>query len=123
MDGFSEVDDWFMKLYHPQKETMQAIRLAIKSADSRMTECMKWKTPTFVYKGDFASLQSNARKFASLMFHRGAQIPGEHPYLEGDARLVRTMKFRDVQDVEGKQSAIEAIVKSWCDWRDNGGRI
>jgi len=97
---------------------MQAIRRAILGADARMSECIKWSSPTFVYKGDLASLQPNAKKFASLMFHKGAQIPGVHPFLEGDSRLVRTMKFMDVNDVLYKVNAIEVIVKTWCDWRE-----
>jgi hypothetical protein len=97
---------------------MQAIRRAILAADARLSECIMWDSPTLIYKGDLASLQPNAKKFASLMFHKGAQIPGEHPFLEGDSRLVRTMKFMDVNDVQNKANAIEAIVKAWCEWRE-----
>ena len=118
MQDNSEVNEWFLKLEHPQKETMQAIRIVVLGADARMSECIKWSSPTFVYKADMASLQPNAKKFASLMFHKGAQIPGEHPFLEGDSRLVRTMKFLDVHDVQMKATAIEAIVVTWCDWRE-----
>ncbi len=117
MTGKEEVDNWFKDLKHPQKETMQALREAILNADSRMAECIKWKTPTFVFKGNLASINPAAKKFVSLMFHRGSEIPGDHPLLQGDANLVRTMKFANAADVAEKTAAIEAVVKAWCEWK------
>ena len=42
-----EVDDWFVKLDHPQKETMLAVRSAILLGDSHIREVIKWSTSTF----------------------------------------------------------------------------
>ena len=112
-----EVESWFAKLDHPQKETMLAVREAVLASDSRIGECIKWSTPTFTFEGNLASLQPNAKKFASLMFHRGAEIPGRHPRLRGSGRLVRTMQFEDPKDVRASKKALKAIVKSWCDWK------
>ncbi len=55
------------------------------------------------------------------MFHRGADIPGDHPRLEGDAALVRTMHFDDVADVEAHQEDLENVVRAWCDSKDRAG--
>lgn len=115
-----EVDAWFAKLEHPQKETMLAVRKAVLAADQRVSECIKWSSPTFVFEGNLASLQPNAKKFASLMFHRGAEIPGKHPALQGSGRLVRTMKFDDPADVRAQKAALNAVVKAWCRWRTDG---
>jgi hypothetical protein len=52
------------------------------------------------------------------MFHKGAEIPGDHPLLEGDGRLVRTMRFADVAQVGTGRPDIERAVIAWCDWRD-----
>jgi hypothetical protein len=57
-----------------------------------VTESIKWKTPTFAYHGNIASFNPSKR-LLSIMFHRGAEIPGDHPRLEGDGKLVRTMRF------------------------------
>ncbi len=113
-----EVEDWFSNTDHPQKETMLMARAVILKADPRIKECIKWSTPTFMYKGNLASFQPNAKKFASLMFHRGSEIPGKHPELLGDARLARTMRFADVDDVAAKDSALRAVVKAWCNFQD-----
>ncbi len=113
-----EVDAWFDKLDHPQADAMLTLRYAILLADKRLEECIKWSTPTFTYNGNLASIQPNAKKFVSLMFHRGSEIPGKHPLLEGDARLCRTMKFADAADVKKKKAAIKAVAKAWCDFKD-----
>jgi hypothetical protein len=54
------------------------------------------------------------------MFHRGAEIPGDHPLLKGDGRLVRTMRFTDVTGIEAGRPDIERAVIAWCTWRDEG---
>ena len=95
---------------------MLLVRYAILEADDRMTESIKWSAPTFEYKGNLASFQPKARNFVSLMFHRGAEIPGNHPNLEGDSSLVRIMRFKDGVDVEKRRKDIQAVVKAWCEW-------
>lgn len=53
----------------------------------------------------------------SILFHRGAEIPGDHPRLEGDGKLVRTMRFADVEEVEAGREDLQAAIRAWCDWR------
>jgi hypothetical protein len=115
--GASDVERWFGELDHPLSEAMQRVRQIILNADPRVTETIKWSTPTFVYKGDILSF-TPSKAAVSLMFHRGAEIPGHHPLLEGDGRLVRTMRFSDVADVETGRPDIEKAVAAWCNWRD-----
>lgn len=94
---------------------MLRVREVILGADSRMTESVKWSAPTFAFEGNLASFQPRSKKFVSLMFHRGSEIPGDHPRLEGDAALVRTMRFADMADVEAQRADLEAVVRAWCD--------
>jgi hypothetical protein len=96
---------------------MQRAREIILGADDRVTETIKWSTPTFVYKGNILSF-TPSKTGVSLMFHRGAEIPGDHPRLEGDGRLVRTMRFTDKNRVEAGRHDIETAVAAWCGWRD-----
>lgn len=113
-----EVDEWFANLNHPLKDAMLRVRQVILEADERIEESIKWSAPTFAYEGNLASFQPRATKFVSLMFHRGSEIPGNHPLLEGDAALVRIMRFSDLDDAENKQKHLEAIVRDWCDWKE-----
>lgn len=120
MTGVSDVERWFEELDHPLSDAMQRARQIILGADPRVIETIKWSTPTFVYKGNILSF-TPSKTAVSLMFHKGAEIPGDHPLLEGDGRLVRTMRFTDVTGVETGRTDIERAVVAWCNWRDEAG--
>jgi hypothetical protein len=111
-----EVDRWFDQTNHRLDATMRHARDIILRADSRVTESIKWKTPTFAYRGNIASFNPS-KHLLSIMFHRGAEIPGDHPRLEGDGRLVRTMRFADLEQLEAGSADLEAVIRAWCDWR------
>jgi hypothetical protein len=112
----SEVDAWFENYDNPVKDAMQRVRRVIMS-DERMTETIKWKSPTFMYKGNMASFNPRTKSHVSLMFHTGASIPGDHPRLEGGGDTARYMKFSDVADAEASEPELLAIVDAWCESR------
>jgi hypothetical protein len=90
-------------------------------ADGRVTESIKWNTPTFAFHGNIASFNPS-KHLLSIMFHRGAEIPGEHPRLEGDGRLVRTMRFADLDQLEAGRADLEAAIRAWCHWKADSSR-
>jgi hypothetical protein len=94
-------------------------REIVLDTDPRITESIKWKVPTFSYRGVMASFTSG-KEVLGLMFHQGAKLPGRHPRLEGDGEHVRTMRFADLKAVEAGRRAIEAAVNAWCQWKDAG---
>ena len=98
---------------------LRRAREIILGADERVTESIKWKSPTFAYRGNIASFNPTKR-VVSIMFHRGAEIPGDHPRLEGDGRLVRTMRFADLAELEAGRGDLEAVVRAWCDLKARG---
>lgn len=116
MNTNPEVDAWFDGYEHPGKDAMLRAREIILS-DQRMTETIKWKSPTFIYEGNMASFNPRTKAHVSLMFHTGASIPGVHPRLEGGGETARYMKFADLADVVNAQGALVAVVKAWCDSR------
>jgi hypothetical protein len=111
-----EVDRWFEDAAHPLDATMRRARDIILGSDGRVSESIKWKTPTFAYRGNIASFNPS-RHLLSIMFHRGAEIPGDHPRLEGEGRLVRTMRFAGLDELEAGRGDLEAVVRAWCDWK------
>lgn len=111
-----DVDRWLDEAAHPLEATLRRARDIILDADGRVTEFIKWKTPTFAFEGNLASFNPS-KSFVSIMFHRGAEIPGDHPRLEGDGKLVRTMRFADLDELEAGRADLEAVVRAWCDWR------
>ena len=116
MNRNSDVDRWFDQADHPLDATMRRARDIILGADGRVTESIKWKTPTFAYNGNIASFNPS-KHLLSIMFHRGSEVPGEHPRLEGDGKLVRTMRFAGPGELEVGKADLEAAVRAWCDWK------
>ena len=109
----TEVDAWFNDYDSPLKDVMQAVREIIMS-DTRMSETIKWKSPTFMYEGNMASFNPRTKAHVSLMFHTGASIPGDHPLLEGGGDTARYAKFADLAAVDANRAALLAIVDAWC---------
>ncbi len=118
MSANPEVDEWFSRYEHPAKDAMLRVREIIL-ADDRMTESIKWKSPTFMYMGNMASFNPRTKAHVSLMFHTGASIPGDHPILEGGGDTARYVKFADLEAVEAAEDSILALVEAWCSSREN----
>lgn len=116
MNTNPEVDRWLAERDHPLDDAMGRTREIILAADDRVTETIKWSTPTFVFEGNIASFNPS-KNLISILFHRGAEIPGDHPRLEGDGKLVRTMRFADVDEVEAGRGDLAAVIRAWCDWK------
>jgi hypothetical protein len=115
-----EVDAWFTAYENPQKEVLLHMREAILASDARIEEAIKWKSPTFIYKGNIASFNPRARKHASLMFHTGATIPGEFPHLEGTGEVARYLTVSDLEQARELEPELVAIFRAWCAMRDGG---
>ena len=118
MNRNKDVDDWLKAYDNPMKPVVSAIRDLALETDSRITEAIKWQAPTFVYKGNIASFFPRAKKHATLMFHKGAEIAGDFPNLVGDGKEARSFKVTDLADLEAKQAELAAIFVAWCDMRD-----
>jgi hypothetical protein len=116
----TDVDTWLASYDNPMKPVVEAVRAIILKADRRIGETIKWQTPTFTYKGNLASFQPRAKKFASLLFHTGASIKGSFPSLEGGEAVARYMRFSDLADVKAKAAELSRIVIAWCEQRDAG---
>jgi hypothetical protein len=58
-----------------------------------------------------------SKNMVSIMFHRGAEIPGDHPRLEGEGKLVRTMRFAGLDELEAGRADLAAVIRAWCDWK------
>jgi hypothetical protein len=100
-----------------KEEATQAVRELALGADPRITESIKWSTPTFEYKGNTFSFNP-AKKFVSLLFHTGAHLPGTHKGLEGDGDTARVMRFRDLAEVQRRGPELTAVLRTWCEWKD-----
>lgn len=118
MNKNRDVDAWLSSYDNPMKEVIEAIREVVLKSDNRIEETIKWKAPTFMYKGNIASFFPKAKKHATLMFHKGAEIPGAYKYLVGDGKEARSFKVESLSDLKQKRAELRAIVIAWCNSRD-----
>ncbi len=108
-----DVDAWFAAYENPRKDLVQAVREVILACDSRVAETIKWKAPTFMYRGNIASFYPRSTKHASLMFHTGASLPDPTGLLEGEGDTSRVARFLDLADLEAKTPALRALIAEW----------
>lgn len=112
----NDVDAWFAATNHPQEVPLQRMRRIILDADPRVSETIKWSTPTFMYEGNIVSF-NQAKHFVSLLFHRGAEIPGDHQRLEGEGSTARTMRFADLDEVNAGADDLQAVIRAWIEMK------
>lgn len=77
----SDIELWLTG--KPAEPALRRVREVILGADPRMTEHLKYGTVQFAFEGDFANFVQHNEKQVSLMFNRGARIPGRFAHLEG----------------------------------------
>ena len=62
-----DVDQWFDHADHPLDAALRRARDIVLGADGRVTESIKWKTPTVAYRGNIASFNPS-KHVVSIMF-------------------------------------------------------
>ncbi|KGN30331.1 hypothetical protein N802_09405 [Knoellia sinensis KCTC 19936] len=113
-----DVDAWFATYENPQKDLVQAVRNVMLAADSRLGEVIKWKAPTFVYKGNVASFFPRATRHVTLMFHTGASLPDPQGIFSGEGETGRSVQIADRADLDAKSEALQGLVRAWIAARD-----
>jgi hypothetical protein len=114
MKTSAEIERWFATKKPPAEAAMRSVRNIILSADPRLTEYMKYGSVHFGYEGDFVTFVQADKKNVTLMFHRGARIPGRFPHLEGTHPSARFMRFADVNEVETRADELRKVAVAWC---------
>ena len=113
-----EVDVFMEKLDHPFKAEVEAVRRIIKKVNSGITEQVKWKAPSFSYKGYLVTFNLWEKKRVHLVFHNGAILKNEDGLLEGHYSDRRMMYFSDMKDVKKKKAALASFIKEWIKLMD-----
>ncbi len=112
------VDNYLIEKAHPMNAEIQRVREIILAVHPEIEETIKWKSPTFMYKGNMASYFMNAKKHVSLMFHKGATIPDSTGLLQGDGKEGRVAKFGSLEEIEARKGDLETVVKVWLEMQD-----
>jgi hypothetical protein len=107
------VDEFMTALDHPFKAEVQAVREIIKGVHKGITEEVKWKAPSFSYKGYLATFNLWARQHVHLVFHNGAILDPKLSILEGNYPDRRMVYFANMNEVRARKPALVKAIKQW----------
>lgn len=99
----------------PAEPMLRRVRDVIMWADPRVSEYLKYGTVQFACGGDLVNFVQHDKKTVTLMFNRGAKIPGRFPHLEGSGPSARFMRFAEMSDVEALTNELTHVVRAWCE--------
>jgi hypothetical protein len=119
-----EVTDFLEELKHPFRKEIEQIRICILSANSDLTENIKWNGPNYCYDNEdrITMRIQPPTKQVQLIFHRGAKkqtqpkgklIANKSKMLvwkENDRAIIT---FKSLQDIENGKTELADIVTEW----------
>jgi len=107
-----DVNEFMAKLDHPFKKEVQFLRDVIKGIDKDIAEQIKWKAPTFSYKGEYlVTFNLWEEKRIHLVFHNPMISKVKSKLLEGDYEHRRMAYFADMKTIKAKRPALEKALK------------
>ena len=106
------VDEFLENLSHPLKAEVEAVRSIIKGVNKDINEEIKWKAPSFNYKGEYlVTFNLWETKRIHLVFHNPKIAQVKNKLLEGDYVDRRMAYFADMQDVKAKKPLLEKALR------------
>ncbi len=106
------VDEFLRGLHHPLKAEIEAVRAIIKSASKDINEEVKWKAPSFNYRGEYlVTFNLWEEKRIHLVFHNPMIARVKSKLLEGNYEHRRMMYLADMKDIKAKKEELGKILK------------
>jgi len=107
-----KVEEFLRELNHPLKAEVEAVRSIIKGVNKDINEEIKWKAPSFNYKGEYlVTFNLWEMKRIHLVFHNPKIAQVKSKLLEGDYVDRRMAYFADMQDVKAKKPLLEKALR------------
>jgi len=112
MSRTDKVDEFLENLSHPLKAEVEAVRSIIKGVNKDINEEIKWKAPSFNFKGEYlVTFNLRDEKRIHLVFHNPQISKVKNKLLEGDYKDRRMAYFADMKDVKVKKPMLEKALK------------
>lgn len=107
-----QVEEFLRELNHPLKAEVEAVRSIIKGVDEGIAEEIKWRAPSFNYKGEYlVTFNLWETKRIHLVFHNPRIAQVKSTLLEGKYVDRRMAYFADMRDVKAKRPLLEKALK------------
>ena len=112
MENTEQVNEFMDLLDHPFKAEVEMMRDIIKNVDQDIAEQIKWKAPSYSYKGEsLVTFNLWETKRIHLVFHNPMISKVKSKLLEGDYEHRRMAYFSDRDDIEAKRTTLEKVLK------------
>jgi hypothetical protein len=118
-----EVEAFLDALDHPHKAEILALRRIILGADPAIAQGIKWNAPSFRTSEWFATFHLRARAGVQVILHFGAKVrdrSGARAAIADPESILAWLAddrasatFRDLADVQAKESAFTAVIREW----------
>ena len=121
----SEVTDFLNELNHPFRKEIELLRNVVLSADTNLTENIKWNGPNYCFDNEdriTMRIQPTTSKQIQLIFHRGAkkqEQPTDKMIASKSKMLVwkendrAIASFKNKQDIDNAKAELTEIIKQW----------
>ena len=107
-----KVDEFLENLNHPLKAEVEALRSIIKGVNKGINEEIKWKAPSFNFKGEYlVTFNLRDEKRVHLVFHNSMIAKVKSELLEGDYVDRRMAYFADMKDIKAKKPMLEKALE------------
>ena len=120
--GTDEVERFLAGLEHPLKAEIERVRAIMLAADPEITERIKWKAPSFCYRGDDrVTMKLFPPTSLQLIFHRGAKVKDSTDFTFDDptglmswaAKDRAVVTFADMSEIEAHEAKLADLVRRW----------
>lgn len=127
-----QVNEHIKKLEPIVAQVVETLRQIILGTDPEIGERIKWNNPSFYYTGEMVEFDPKEYKRdlivmnlhkgrIMLVFPSGAKVNDQSGLLEGnytDGRRIAI--FKDLEDVQAKQGALQKIIRDWLKLVEKG---
>ena len=110
MTDTEQVAAYMVALEHPLKVEIEALRTIIKETDTRISERIKWKAPSYYCKEDFLTFNHRMQDKVHLIFHNDAIPKVNSAILEGNYKDRRMVYFTNMTDILAKKAELQRII-------------
>lgn len=121
----NEVTEFLDELNHPFRTEIEYLRNIILSADSNLTENIKWNGPNYCFNSEdriTMRVQPVTIKQIQLIFHRGAkkQAQASDKIITSKSKILiwkendrAIASFKNRQDIDKEKAELTEIIKDW----------
>jgi hypothetical protein len=108
-----KVDEFLLKLKHPLKAEMEAVRKIICDASPKIVEDVKWGGPSFDYKEPMATFNPRVTAYVAIIFHKGELLDAKSELLEPAPKGKAYLKIHSMAEVLKHKAKLQKVVREW----------